>query len=225
MRQSYIAAIVLVAAAACRPGAVAPHGSLRGATREAFERIAASTAPTMREVLRLAWRSDDGRISIAGSGAARIQPPDSLRLDVAVRLGVGRATLILAGDSVRAEPQELVAAVLPDRATVWSVFGVVRVPEDLVSVELLEDGERSFWRVTDARGRHTTYELQGGRLAGVVRESQGRETGRLRLRRDAEGRVVRGSVTDALRGARFEIEVTARETSEPFAPEIWQIRR
>lgn len=226
MSQSYIALIAAGAlAAGCRSGTVAPRGTFAPATREAFEQMAARTAPRAREILRLTWRSDDGRISLSGSGAVRIQPPDSLRLDMAVRLGVGRGTVLLTGEDVDAEPADLIAAVLPDRSALWAVLGVVRTPHDLVSVELLRDGRYEFWRLSDSRGRITTLEMEGDLLRGVVREEGGRTTVRLRLGRDAAGRLVRGSVTDAVRGARFEFEVRDREQSGPFDRDIWQIRR
>ncbi len=210
---SYIAATAVVAlAAACRPGAVAPAGTFAAASRE-------------REILRIRWRSDDGRITLSGAGAARVQPPDSMRVDLALRLGVARATVVLAGETVAAEPREVVERLLPDRFALWALLGAVRLPDTLIAAEHLADAAGvALWRFTDGRGRATTYRLRGDTLVGVTRERDGRVTAQLALWRDADGRIRRAQLTDVLHGARFEVDITAREPSEPFDPQIWRLR-
>lgn len=222
-RHFYLAALAL--ATACgRPGATVPAGPFAAVPRESLAALAARTVPAEREVLRIRWRSDDGRIALAGQGAVRVAPPDSLRVDVAVRLGVGRATLILAGEHVAAEPREIVEQVLPDRFALWAALGVIRVPEGVDAVARLEDGARTLWRASAEGGRTTTFELRGDTLVGVTREVDGRSVARLRLKRGPDGRVAKAQVTDLRRGARFEVEITGSAPSEAFPSEIWRLR-
>lgn len=212
-------------AAGCHaPRPVVPSGVFTPVPREAFEAAAVRTAPARRELLRIRWRSDDGRVSVSGSGAVRVAPPDSVRIDVAVRLGVGRGTMIVAGDSVWAEPADLVGQLLPDRFALWAALGVVRVPEGVNGFELLEDGGRRFWRVTDDGRRTTTFELRGDTLLGVTRERAGTPVAHLRLLRGPDGSVTRAQVTDYERRARFEVDVAGRQPSEAFPSEVWRLR-
>lgn len=209
--------------AACRPAPVVPAGAFSPSSREALAEAAARTRPAGYHLLRIRWRSDDGQVSVSGSGAVRVAP-DSLRVDVVVRLGVGRGTLILAGDSVRAEPEDVVERWLPDRFALWAALGVIRLPGAAQAVERLDDGARTFFRMRDAEGRESIFELHGDTLAGVVRLQDGRPVARLELTRGADGAVQRARVTDLERGARFEVQTVSRQESEAFPREMWQLR-
>lgn len=213
-------------AAGCRPrpAEVAPSGGFTASTREAFAAASRSTAPERHEIIRFSWRSDDGQLQLSGSGAARIAPPDSLRADIAAALGIGRATVLMMGDSVAAQPAGLVDRVLPDRFALWVTLGVMRAPTDLATVERLDEAQRSVWRVTDARGRATIFELADGVLVTVSRSEGGRTTSQLRLTRDPNGAVRKASLTDFARSLRLDVDITGREPSEPFVRETWQLR-
>lgn len=174
--------------------------------------------------MRIRWRTDDGRVSVSGSGALRVAPPDSMRIDVAVRLGVARATLIVAGARVESDPEEAVRAMLPDRFALWALIGVLKLPDGYLSVDRFDDGPRSFWRVRDADGRRTTFELAADTLRGVTRDAGGSLTARLTLERGPDGQVRKAQVSDFERGARFEMEITARRTGEVFPDAVWQLR-
>jgi hypothetical protein len=155
-----------------------------------------------------------------------VAAPDSLRVDIAAALGLGRAIVLMAGERVEAQPPELVERLLPDRFALWAILGFVRAPGGAVTVERSEDGSRVVWRTTDAGGRVTTFDTVEGRLAGITREQGGRTTSQLALTRDpATGDVTRARLTDFGRSARLEIEITGREPSEAFPPEIWRLQR
>lgn len=218
----YIAGLGLAAVACPSPGRVVPAGVFAPSSREAFAAVARRTMPGRHEIVRFRWRSDDGRMQLAGAGAARIAPPDSLRLDISASLGIGRAVLILAGERMEADP-EMVTQMLPDRFALWTVLGYLRAPE-ADRFERLSDGSRAFWRTTDAAGRVTTFELRGDTLAGVVREERGRLTQQLRLERDAGGLVLRAQLDDHAHGARFVLDVTGRESSGAFPDATWRLR-
>ena len=106
----------------------------------------------------------------------------------------------------------------------WVTLGVMRAPADLATVERLDEGQRSLWRVTDARGRLTIFELADGVLVTVSRSEGGRTTSQLRLTRDPNGAVRKASLTDFARSLRLDVDITGREPSEPFVRETWQLR-
>lgn len=215
---------VLLILAGCRgPGSVVPKGRFEPASEAELRTLAARTMPAGHQFVRLRWRSEDGQVAVTGSGAARIAP-DSLRVDVVVRLGVGRATLILAGDSVQAEPAQLVEQLLPDRFALWAAFGAIRLPDSIAAVTRLDDGARTFWRIADADGRVTTFELRGDTVVGVVRMREERPVARLELTRGADGQVTRARLTDLVNGALFEVEAVARQASGPFPEDVWRLR-
>ena len=225
-RHSYFAALAGALLAGCgpKPAGVAPAGAFSPATRQQLLWAAAQTAPKQYEIVRLSWRSDDGQLQLSGGGAARIAPPDSLRADISASLGIGRATVILTGDSVQAQPPNLVDRVLPDRFALWAVLGVMRAPAGEWNTERLEDGARTVWRVTDAAGRITMFELSNGALATVTRTEGGQTTSQLRLTRDANGLVRQASLTDYRHSMRLNVDITGREPSAAFAPDTWQLR-
>lgn len=216
----------MLAAAACThaPPGLAPADGFAPASREDFAAAARRTAPTEPEVVRFGWRSDDGRVQLSGSGAARIAPPDSMRVDIAAALGLGRSTLILTGDSAMARPAELIAQVLPDRFVLWAALGVLRVPAGNISVERLQDGARTVWRVTDALARVTLFELRGELLVGGERDVNGRATMRLSLRRGPDGLVQGAQLLDLARKTRLDIAIQRREAPGAFPDEIWHLR-
>ncbi len=223
--RSYLAAVALLAAgvASCArvPGPPAPVGAYQPMSAAAFGAVAAATVPRTSELWWIRWRLTNGSDApIGGRGAVRVAPPDSLRLDVGVPV-MGRATLVLAGDSVWSEPPRLGAQVLPGEAVLWAMLGVVRPPAGTVRIERGEADGRALYRLTGADGAVTTLELRGDTLlaATVVRGT--RTVGRLDLARDARGAIVRAVTVDVERGARFEMDVDRRQSGEVFPREIW----
>lgn len=200
-----------------------PEGAFQPSSRDDFLAAAAATVPPGRQIIRLSWHSDDGEVQYTGSGAARIAPPDSLRADISAALGLGRATLILTGDSVLARPINVVDRVLPDRFALWAVLGVLKLPPDEVRIERADAGARSLWRTTDGFGRMTVFELSNGVLAGVSRQEAGRVTSQLKLLRGPDGAVSRASLVDMQRNLRLEVAITGRQASDGFPPEVWRL--
>jgi len=214
--------IALVAAACSRPPApIAPAGVFVPASPGEFRAVAARTVPGASALLAIHWQYDDGDAPISGRGAVRLAPPDSLRLDVGVPV-VGRATLVLAGDTAWSKPGSLVRQVLPSRSVLWAMFGVVRPPDSLVSVERDQEADRRTWRVAGADGIVTTLELRGDTLLDAIESRGDRAIGRLDLTRDASGAIVRAVATDVEHGARFTMDVDHRETGGAFPSDIWR---
>lgn len=215
-------AAALALAGCGRPAAPpAPAGVFVPVSRGEFAAAAARTAPPLRAQLAIHWRYDDGDVPISGRGAVRLAPPDSLRLDVGVPI-VGRATLVLAGDSAWSQPRALVQQVLPNRSLVWAMFGVVRPPDSVTSVERSDTPDHRVYRVTAADGVVTTLELRGDTLLGATAERGERAIGRLALTRDAAGAVVRAETVDLEHSVRFTMAVDRRDMGGPFPSEIWR---
>lgn len=208
-----------------RPAPVVPAGGFVPSSRAEFEAAAAGSRPEGHALARFRWRFEDQRLRVSGQGAARVAPPDSLRADIGAAFGLARSTVVLKGDAVEARPADVVERLLPDRFALWAALGHIRAPAGPLAVEKQEDGARVVWRVTDQDGRVTLFDVVEGRLLGVTREENGRASTTLVLTRaESDGAVRRARLTDYRRAARLDIEITARETSEPFPPETWQLQ-
>jgi len=221
VRRGGVAALLLAAACGPRTAPVAPASAFVAASPGEFRSVAARTSPAATELLTIHWRFDDGQTPVSGRGAVRLAPPDSLRLDVGVPI-LGRATLVLAGDSVWAQPDRLVEQVMPNRALVWAMFGVVRPPDVVARVERSEAADHRLYRVTGGDGVVTTLELRGDTLLGATQARAERPIGRLDLTRDAAGMIVRAVTTDLEHSARFTVNVDHREVGGSFPNEIWR---
>jgi len=212
---------VMVAACVRVPPPPVPVGAYEPVSAETFAALADRTVPRVPQLIRFRWRYDDGDQVVRGQGAARLEPPDSLRLDVAVPV-VGRATLVLAGDSSWSQPEQAVAEVPESRDVLWALFGIVRRPENGTRVERGAASDRTLYRLTAPAGGVTLLECRGDTLLGASQLRGDRLLGRLVLTRDASGALVKVDATDLEHGVRFAVEVQHRETSEPFPAEIWR---
>jgi hypothetical protein len=222
--RSYLGAALVLAASACAgpPAPLVPVGAFAPVSADVFRAVAARTVPAAPVALFFHWRYDDGSAPVRGRGAARVAPPDSLRLDVGVPI-FGRATLVLAGESVWAQPQAVAAQLLPERATVWALFGVVEPPPDATRIEVGEAADRRLYRLTAPDGVVTTLELKGDTLLGATQRRGERVIGRLVLTRDSVGALVRVAALDPQHGLRFVVDLDRREAPrEAFPSEIWR---
>lgn len=222
-RRSYLAVSLAVTAGACAgpPAPLAPTGAWVPMRAEAFAAVTARTVPTAAQLIRVHWRYDDGNQESSGRGAVRLAPPDSLRLDVAVPI-VGRATLVLAGDSSWSQPRDLAEQLPRSRALLWALFGIIRPQGALTRIETGDAPGRRLYRLTAPDGLVTRLECRGDTLLAATELRGDRIVGRLALTRDAAGAVVKADASDVEHGVRFVVEVDHREASEPFPAEIWR---
>lgn len=222
----YLALVAwLAGAAGCRraPPPLAPEGAVFEALSAGdFAAAAARTLPAGSELVALRWRFRDAQSEVAGRGAVRVSPPDSLRVDVRGPLGFGHGTLVLAGADAWADPEALVAQVLPRRFLVWAMVGVVRPPERVARFEAWADGARRLVRVVEPDGGTTTFELRGEVLTGVVVTRDERVVGRLTLVRDGRGGVVHADAEDLERDVRLSFDIQSRTPSGAFPAEVWR---
>jgi hypothetical protein len=222
-RRFYLAAALAVMAGACArpPAPLAPTGPWVPMGAEAFAAVAARTVPGGAQLLRVHWSYVDGNQEASGKGAVRLAPPDSLRLDVAVPV-VGRATLVLAGESSWSQPEDLADQIPRSRALLWALFGIIRPQDARTRIETGDAPGRRLYRLTAPDGLVTWLECRGDTLLAATELRGERIVGRLALTRDPAGAVVKADATDVEHGVRFVVEVDHREASEPFPAEIWR---
>ncbi len=128
--------------------------------------------PLYRQVV-FNWVFSDGDFRAKGDGAARIAPPDSVRLDFFVANGMGGGAARLIGDSlVLLTSGSRVRDYLPPVPMIWAALGrlaapaasdtSVRVDGDTVRVEI---GQGRAWRATFAGAALQRLEvIDGGRI-------------------------------------------------------------
>ena len=120
-RRALAGAALAFAAAACAPkapplaGAVVPVSLPHTALPPGYHKI----------VFDYAYKDADG--SLKGDGAARLAPPDSVRLDFFVN-GEAAGDAVIIGDTVRAARPKLARELLPPAPFLWAALGVLRVP-------------------------------------------------------------------------------------------------
>lgn len=219
----YLAVWLSVMLAACGrlPPPPSPSGPYAPESAEEFGAIAARTVPPSAQLIRIRWRYDDGGQEVSGRGAVRLAPPDSLRLDISVPV-VGRATLVLAGDSTWSQPGEVVQEVPQSRTILWALFGVIRRPERGTRIEVGDAVDLRLYRLTAPDGSVTLLECRGDTLLGATELMGGKMVARLVLTRDRAGAVVKADAADYSHSVRFVAEVEHREASGPFPSEIWR---
>jgi hypothetical protein len=211
----------MAAACARAPALPEPLGAYAPVSMDAFAALAARTVPPASQLLRVRWGYEDADRAATGRGSARLAPPDSLRLDIGIPV-VGRATLVLAGDSAWGQPGSVADVVPASRGVLWALFGIVRRPDAGTRIEAGDAADRRLFRLTAPDGLVTLLECRGDTLLGATELKGGRMVGRLVLTRDATGAVIKAVATDIEHGARYTVEVEHRETSEPFPAELWR---
>jgi len=203
------ACATLVVAGACAPR-IQPMPGVAPAT---IALPPLTVAPTPQRV-SFRWELNDGDMVARGDGVARIAPPDSVRVDLFLGGGFGRAAAaILIADTVRVPPGgEAEAGLLPPPPLMWAAFGrlavpaladtLVRVSGDTVRAEL---GHPARWRLVAAHGELLRLErISGDRIVEWVQRTPGHE-----VRYELSGR------------RSLVLHVDAQQPSAPFDASVW----
>lgn len=201
---------LFLAGAACAPH-IQPMPGVAPATTAL---PALALAPTPQRVT-FRWELNDGDMVARGDGVARIEPPDSARVDLFLGGGFGRAAAaILIGDSVRVPPGgEDAASLLPSPPLMWAALGrlavpsvadtTVRVSGDTIRAEL---GRPARWRLISAGGELLRLErISGDRIVESVQRTPGRD-----VRYELSGR------------RSLVLHVDAQQPSAPFDASVWK---
>ncbi|HEX6965229.1 MAG TPA: hypothetical protein VF166_05470 [Gemmatimonadaceae bacterium] len=144
-----VAAALVLVVAACAPKAPGLNGTI------APNRLPPTGLPPVHQKIIFHWTYSDRDFRATGDGAARIAPPDSVRIDLFVGGGLGGASAVLIDDDVRTAGDEQVRRYLPPVPLMWASLGRVVVPPaqdttaranaDTLRVDV---GRDPRWRVT-----------------------------------------------------------------------------
>lgn len=172
VRRRALAGVLAASASLCGLIACAPKAPpLTGVI--APVRIPDTRLPPVYEKIVFNWEFSDGGFHAKGDGAARIAPPDSVRLDFFVANGLGGGAARLVGDSlVLLTSGGRVRDYLPPVPMIWAALGrlavpaaadtVARVDGDTLRIEI---GRNPAWRATFAGQVLQRLEvIDGGRI-------------------------------------------------------------
>ncbi len=129
------------------------------------------------------WEVTGADFVARGDGAARLAPPDSVRLDFFLAGGIGSGAAVLVGDELRLPPGGDDAPFVPPPALLWAALGRLALPAlpdtdaRLRGTTLVADlGRPVQWRVTFEQGQLRRLErVDGDRVrAWVARTPDGR---------------------------------------------------
>ena len=151
------------------------------------------------------WDYKERVFAARGDGAARVAPPDSVRIDLFLENGNSGGSVILIGDSLRALAQDEARRSMPPEPLLWATLGVVRVTGadtvvrqdgDTLRVEI---GKDPTWRMTFGPTTLARMELiTGGRSEHIVER---RDSTRVVYRQPAAGRslvlTIRRTISEA----------------------------
>jgi hypothetical protein len=142
-------AVWLAMAAGCAPRAAPLRGTI------APVRLPATELPPIHQKVVFHWTYSDRDVHMSGDGAARIAPPDSVRLDLFLGSGLGSGSAVLIGDDLRTAGDDEIRRYLPPVPLLWASLGRLSVPAahdtsartdgDTLRVDI---GHEPRWRTT-----------------------------------------------------------------------------
>ena len=110
-------------AASCAPRAIALAGESASPARIPVARLAPGT-----HQVTFTWSYRDPDMFASGEGAVRIAAPDSARIDLFLRGGMGSGFAIVLGDSIFTPGGAMIARFLPPVSMFWAALGRLAVP-------------------------------------------------------------------------------------------------
>lgn len=133
-----------------------------------------SLAPGCRRLV-FDWQYQERVFSARGTGAARLAPPDSLRLDFFLENGASGGFVILVEDSLRLAVDDRTRRYVPPVPMLWAALGRVTVAAADTAVRLDGDtlradvGQPPMWRLTFGQHGLTRMDrLRDGRIEETV---------------------------------------------------------
>lgn len=178
-------------------------------------RLPDTRLPPLHRQITFTWSYTDADFRARGDGAARVSPPDSVRLDFFVANGLGGGRAVLIGDDLRT-PKDggAIRRYLPPVPLLWAAFGrlalppvvdtAARVDGDTLRIEI---GRDPAWRAAFVGSAlRRLEEIDGGRVPRS-------------LTRGEDGHVV---FRQASARRMLEITVLRVDTLSGFDAAIWQ---
>lgn len=223
---SYIAAGVWLTACGGRPAPLIPE-PLAPLPADSIASWTGLRGPARPRLLRFVWRYRDERVGVKGRVAARVVPPDSVRIDWGAPFGAHGAAVVMGDSLMWAEPKKNFPDSPPPAVMlIWTALGVIRPPHPAMTVFGRRDSTQTVWRYVEGAD---TIEFRLSAAAPRVLESEWRREQRLM----AHGRTVLDSaglpqsvrIDVPERPARFELTFVAVDTTATFPPDLWRNRR
>lgn len=206
-----VGALLVAASYGCTPRL----GPLGGVPTNAA--LPPSALPAHRHTIVFRWELEDPDLTARGEGAARVAPPDSVRLDFFLAGGLGSGAAVLVGNELRIPEHgdDLARRLVPPPPLLWGALGrlalpalrdtVARVDGDTLRADI---GAPVAWRMTFVRDTLRRVErVDGGRVIEWVERSPGR----VRYRHEGSRR-------------RLDLYITRSDDAIAFDPAIWEIR-
>ncbi|HEX5387651.1 MAG TPA: hypothetical protein VFW66_13175 [Gemmatimonadales bacterium] len=181
------------------------------------------TVPSAPQLLRFKWLFRDQRSSAGGRGSARVEPPDSLRFDVAGPFGSGASAAAVVGDSALwVQPEDAIKKLVPNYPLMWALLGVARMPDAGAELRGLTHADLTAWQYV-----HGPDTVEYSRTSGTpvkfradVR-SAGKIVGRVETTLGPDGLPATSRLTVPSAPARLDLTFTKTSRTDPFAPDIW----
>lgn len=175
--------------------------------------IPAAQLPLEHQRAIFQWRYADVDIEASGEGAARVAPPDSVRLDLFLAGGLGGGRAFLIGDTVTVPGGEMLRRFLPPPPLLWAAVGRLAVPPARDTTARLDGatlrvdiGRSPMWRVTFEEGAVARLErIEDGRVVEWISRSA---AGVVRYRNESARRSL-------------DLVITRTQTVAPFDASIW----
>lgn len=183
----------------------------------------AETAPEQGALHRFTWLYQDEQASKGGRGSARIAVPDSLRIDFAGSLGIGKGSAMVVGDSALwVVPVRSVDELVPGISLLWSVLGIARGPGDGARLAGLDQPGRTAWQYANGSDTVNYLRVAGNpvTLFAEVRRA-GKIIGRSEMTARTDGTPIKARLTAPTVPSKLEITFYATIATPAFPPETW----
>ncbi|MFQ5678657.1 MAG: hypothetical protein ACE5HP_04290 [Gemmatimonadota bacterium] len=187
-------------------------------------RLEEETGASRPARIRFRWEYGDENGRLRGDGVARINPPDSFRLDL-FTTGEGSMAVTLTADSL-ATLGEIEDVRLPPPPFLYAMAGVFR-PGGSASVAGHGSREDAVLEFAEPGGRRLVFFVEAGRLARLEERSEGRVTQRIRVRWGGSGKWPQRAEYRDLVSPRRVRWTLQEEAEEPigFPAEIYDLSR
>ncbi len=217
-------AYVLGGALGCHPPAAPPLSTgLSAATPEQVAQWVARTTPQRAVLHRFTWLYQDEQASKGGRGSVRITLGDSLRIDFAGSLGIGKGSAMVVGDSALwVVPKRSLDDLVPGAALLWAVLGVAQAPRPGDRLAGLESEDRTAWRYI--RDGDTVSYLRVSASPPVLYAEvrrDGQILGRTELRSREDGTPLKAKLTVPRVPSKLEISFYATVPTDSFPQATW----
>ena len=198
---------------------------------------AVATVPARHTLIRFRWKYRDAGKSYAGRAAARVAPPDSLRIDYAGPFNWGAGAALVVGDTtVWADPEKNFRSLVPAVRMLWAGLGIVRPPAVGAAVFGLVGGGPGgpggpgadsvrIWRFVQGEDTLDYRLARGGtRVLEAEWRRQGKVVARSRAELDIRAMPASARIDFPEGPARFEFTVGAVDTTVVFDSATWRRR-